>query len=818
MAAPIFISYRRAEPNDLFAPLKRHLFDTYEKEDIYIDVEMRAGEEWTPQLEYALNGCGLMFAVIGPNWTPERLGAEDDWVRRELLKARHRGIPVVPLLLGGVDAPEVESLPRDLRWLFDPQAVSVDDPNDLTQLRRVDECVWRILPAEQTPRLLAHPLPARSRFPFSSNAAFSDREEEMKNLAGMIFSPPAANCGCFLIHGIGGVGKTQLAVEFTYRYARYFDEIFWLQLDDPARFWFELAACARAAELPLYSDRVEDQVQQLLFDWRSRPSVSRLLVLDNLEDPEFLRETILPVLRGLSLKVLITSRRPRWPNDLIPRHASIELSSFRLADSRHYMTRALHGNLHLDDLRPLDELADTLGHLPLALTLAVQYLLHHPTLTIEEYQHRLDETSLSHRSLDGWVSEMGSPTAHDLSMIRSFQLSETIIADFDTLDLFHAAAWCAPNQPIPLELLIETSRFFHPEDTEDALARLENAGLLRVEHAGAVLHPLLSRFGQIQDAGQLALRQMSAALASVTKAAIDANAPRQFAPLLPHLERVCRAADEIELENVSVLWNNLAYHYHDLAQHELALDAYQRALAADQRQYGAKHPEVASDLSNLSTLYLDMGEAEEAHETARRALRMDQKLLDKHDPQLATDYNSLGAALVALEKLKPAQRAFRSALNIDRDAFGGSHPLAARDLSNLASVSQRMGKLDEAIKHYETALLILEGIHGEPHPLVATIFNNLGDLWAAHGDLAIAWDFFERALQMDRHRYGEQHPLVALRLNNLGGCRLRAGEPARAADYFHQALVMAEEFLPADHPQVRLYRQNLLDAEEQLAE
>ncbi|MCP4655162.1 MAG: hypothetical protein GY856_07055, partial [bacterium] len=160
------------------------------------------------------------------------------------------------------------------------------------------------------------------------------------------------------IQGLGGVGKTQLAVEFAYRYGRYFAGVHWLNAAEPGGLSAEVAACGAAMRLPGWPDELPAQVACTLEAWRR--GGRRLVVLDNLEDVAAAREW-LGRLGGA--RVLLTARRADWPRDIGLR--ALRLDVFSLDESQAFLREYLDESRATDD--EVEALAERLGHLPLAL-------------------------------------------------------------------------------------------------------------------------------------------------------------------------------------------------------------------------------------------------------------------------------------------------------------------------------------------------------------------------------------------------------------------------------------------------------------------
>ena len=148
--------------------------------------------------------------------------------------------------------------------------------------------------------------PPGSRLPFPRYAHFTGRQPDLLALAEKLFYGSPLSRPALVISAMGGMGKSQLAVELAYRYGRFLDGVHWINA--AADISAEIAACGQAMQLEYWPEKLPDQVAATLKAWQEgkRSGDLRLLVLDNLEEPETLGEW-LPQLSGLRL--LATSRR-----------------------------------------------------------------------------------------------------------------------------------------------------------------------------------------------------------------------------------------------------------------------------------------------------------------------------------------------------------------------------------------------------------------------------------------------------------------------------------------------------------------------------
>jgi tetratricopeptide (TPR) repeat protein len=616
---------------------------------------------------------------------------------------------------------------------------------------------------------------------------------------------------------MGGVGKTQLAVEFAHRYGRFFHGVHWINAAEPETIEAEVAACGRGMGLQPWPEQLPDQVSVTLAAWqRNGP---RLLILDNLEDVATARAW-LGRLSGGPLRVLLTARLADWPGDL--GLAALRLETFSPPESRALLEKTSEVS---ETSEVWDVLAERLGHLPLALDLAGRYLKRHPRKRVAEYVEELDEV-LAHRSMRRWREDLGNPTGHDLDLMATFALSWEEVEDPAAQRLFQMAGYCAPNEPIPCDLL-ERAADLNQDACDEALLALTGLGLLTRppssggegdvgEEVGVIIHPLLAEYARTlssldideREAGE-DLAVLADALATMTYEANETGLPERFLPLRPHVRAVAGWAEEAGLEDAGALWNNLGCHLDMVADYAGAQAAYERALRISEKALGPEHPNVATLHNNLGSVLKDQGDLAGAQVAYERALRIDEAVYGSDHPAVATDVNNLGLVLRAQGDLEGAEAAFERALRIWQEAYGDEHPQVATAHNNLGSVLKAQGDLAGARAAFEQALRIDEAVYGSDHPAVARDVNNLGSVLQAQGDLAGAREAFERALRIDEAVYGPDHPEVATDVNNLGSVLRDQGDLAGAQAAFERALRIFEKFLPADHPHIEIVRWHL---------
>jgi len=672
------------------------------------------------------------------------------------------------------------------------------------------------LPLDRVPDVA--PLPPGSRMPLRANPLFVGRADDLMALAAALkrgattaISPIAAATG------LGGIGKTQLASEFVHRYGQYFaGGVCWLSFADARAITAEVAACGGplGMDLPGFDDlKLDEQLARVRQEWlRDQP---RLLVFDNCEDPALLTEWQ-PTSGGC--RVLLTSRRSHWERALDV-HA-LPLGVLRRPESIALLHK-FRPDLPIDD-SDLAAIAEALGDLPLALHLAGSFL--------ETYQHERfgtpaaylaqlhTSTPLVHPSLQG-AGAISSPTAHDLHVARTFELSYGRLDATDATDdlarkLLARATHFAAGIAIPRDLLAATLELGDDDaaalQAAQAIQRLLALGLLeQAEEGGLRLHPLLALFARAAATNAGVQAAVERTLLERANELNNAGYPAALLALQPHLRRVTDAALARADEHAADLCNELGSHLHTIGDYAAARSYFERALAIREQVLGPEHPATATSLSNLGVLLQDQGDYAAARPYYERALAIREQVLGPEHPATSISVNTLGYLLQAQGDYEAARPYFERALAIREQVLGANHPYTATSLNNLGMLLDSQGDYAAARPYLERALAIREQVLGPEHPATAFSLNNLGALLQAQGDYAAARPYLERALAIREQVLGATHPDTAFSLNNLGVLLDAQGDYAAARPYYERALAIYEQVLGTEHPDTARSLNNL---------
>ena len=646
-------------------------------------------------------------------------------------------------------------------------------------------------------------LPAGSRVVHRYNRFFVGREEELLELARLLQRGETAAIGEVAgITGLGGVGKSQLAVALVYRYGRFFPGgVFWVSMANPDAIETEIALCGGLQGMNLRPDFVElplpDQVTLVQREWLK--PVARLLIFDNCEEERLLEE-FRPKAGGC--RVMVTSRRGNWLRGTgvqmvalatLPRGESVALLQKHVPDAA---------------AADLDSIAQELGDLPLALHLAGSYLeTYQEAVTPDSYLEQLQEKGLlNHPSLQGKGANY-SPTQHELHVWRTFAVSYAGLNVNHTMHrlakgMLACAAWLALGEPIPVWLLDKVSEhvgeYASRENTNEgeeqalkeeevklqlveARRKLIGLGLLMRDGEETVtMHRLVGVYVQGLEGTDRVLNAVEdVILGEATRINEEQRTPEPLVGWRGHLQVVTARAGERGDEQGAALGNALGHHLWLAGDYRGARPLLERALRVREQVLGVEHPDTAMSLNNLGQLLKDMGELVDARPLLERALRIREQVLGAEHPHTAQSLNNLGGLLKSMGDLAGARPLLERALAINEQVLGAEHPDTATSLNNLGLLLKDMRNRVRARLLLERALRIREQVLGAEHPDTAMSLNNLAGLLQDMGDLAGARPLYEQALRIREQVLGKHHPYTKITQKNLEGLKRAVGKKAR---------------------------------------
>ncbi|WP_295453345.1 tetratricopeptide repeat protein [uncultured Thiodictyon sp.] len=618
-----------------------------------------------------------------------------------------------------------------------------------------------------------------------------------------------------------GLGKTQTAVEYAYRYRdQYPNGVIWLSADGDLE--------AQLADLAVKAGWIAPESERRyvleITRHRLRSVADCLIVFDNVQDPAALRD-YLPE-PATTTQILITSHtgQPQFTAVVIDRLDPAAALRLLIQTAG----RAPDGDAELTAAR---EIARTLDGLPLALELAGAQLAH-GAMRFQDSLQRLRQDS-GHGAVLDCVLRIGMEGCAKQPLLPA------------VLDVL---AWSAPA-PMGRDLLVA---MVGAADGAELTAALELGTQLAILRPvpGTDRYALHRRVAQsrreqapIADRPDWAAQQCARIIAWFSPLLDDPQQLPRFEAELDHLrewhkhavqcaptlatrlswlgiyvplqrgqpEEVRRLLEQGLAEHkqhgcddqalLACLHHDLAFALDALGESKRAQQEVQQALTLRRGLYGDEHPDTARSLANCAH-YADMlGDPLRALELTEQSLAIRRALHGERHPDTAVSLSNIATYTYNLGNQQHALDMASQALAIHRDLYGDNHPATAASLASVAYFTNALGEPQRALELAGEALTIHRSLFGDRHPDTAISLNTMATYLSAQGEQQHALDLAQQGLAIYHELFGLRHPATARGLQTTAGYLLKLGKTNEAYSQAQAAYDLFRQLLGAKHPQ-----------------
>jgi len=617
--------------------------------------------------------------------------------------------------------------------------------------------------------------------PYTQNPFFTGREHLLQQLhANLTGNKAAVLTQPQAISGLGGIGKTQTAVEYAYRHRDDYHYILWVNAD--TRDTIITSFLQLATLLKLTEREAQDQNIMIaaIKGWFTAHD-GWLVIFDNADDLPIVEDFLPSGGRG---RLLITTRAHApgaLANSLAVEQMDIQEAMLLLLRR----AKVVQPDEQFEPVSPADRataeaIARELDGLPLALDQAGAYIEETQcSLTSYLNQYRKRQTALLKRR-GGTGKQHPEPIATTWSLsFEQVEKSSAVAAD-----LLRFLSFLAP-EAIPEQLIIKGASKLNPNlqplaDDEsllnEAIAALARYSLVKRKREDSTLtvHRLVQTVVKNSLDEQTQRQWAEYAVRAVNEALPDVQDYRNW-PLcqqfLPHAQTCTVLIDQwlFVFSEAGRLCNQVGLYLWDHAQYVEAETFYRRAISIGEKTLGPEHPNLATALNNLASVYDDQGKYEEAELLLQRAITIGEKTLGPEHPGLAIRLNNLAELYRKQRKYEEAELLLQRAIAIGEKPLGLEHPNLAIALNNLSNLYQDQGKYEEAEPLLQRAFTITEKTLGSEHPSLAIRLNNLANLYQNQGKYTEAELMFQRAIAIFEKVFGSAHPsTITARENYVG--------------------------------------------------
>jgi hypothetical protein len=631
-------------------------------------------------------------------------------------------------------------------------------------------------------------------------AALAAREDLLAGLHATLSQGPNDSPQLVVLHGMGGIGKTSVAVEYAYRHQAAMAVAWQFPAEDPVVLAGEFARLAAVLGAAGALDR-QDPVA--VVHARLAGSASPwLLVFDNAPDEVAVRRFLPPAGGG---RVLITSQSSLWP-----RGQGMQVRVLNPEQAAEFlMTRT--GST---DLRSASGLAGQLGGLPLALEQAAAYVLASGA-SLAEYLGQFRERR-------GELLSRGEPAGYDKTVATTWSLAFTRLEQQApaATSLLRLLACCAP-EPVPLTHLLKppmppdipavvagdlSALIGDPLAVWDAVAALGRYSLVTPSGDGLVtMHRLVQAVTVDQMPADLALAWASAAGRLIDAALPDDAVTPDCLPVLrsvlPHAQVVLPDDSEGMLRMASTLGRSGGY--------RAARDLCYKIVQARERVLGAEHRGTVTARHDLAHWTGFAGDPAAARDQFADLLPISRRVYGAEDRHTLTTWHSLGYWTGESGDTASARDMLAELVPVRRQVFGPDDPDSLNDRHDLACLTGEAGQPEAARDQLAVLLADMKRLLRPEHQDILTARHDLACWTWKAGDGSAARDQLAALLpDMERWR-GPEHPDTLLARHDLACWTGRAGDAVAARDQLAGLIPYMQRVLGPEHPKTLIASDSL---------
>ncbi|WP_330466748.1 FxSxx-COOH system tetratricopeptide repeat protein [Streptomyces longwoodensis] len=763
---------------------------------VILDVwDWRTGDNLIQRMDEALKRADAVIALFSASYFEDERWTTEEWTAAVAHRDRLIALALEPLTTNDLPRILAAKLRKNLHGLNETAALSAlreavnggSRPTAAPPFPGTPETVPLSKAGQSKPRLPGSTGQPRVWNVRRRNPDFAGRETEMAHLRESLVegnkSVPR------VLHGMGGVGKSQLVLEYAHRFASQYDLVWWIDAEQPSEIPVRYSELADRLGIAKPDAGAEANARALLshLDLRER----WLLILDNAEDPA----QIEPWLAQGPGHTLITSRNPHW----VGTARTTPLNVFTRTDSLTYLQSRVDG---MND-EQADSLAADLGDLPLALAQAAGVIAN-GGMSLDLYQRLLASNTTQ-------ILEKGGAPGYPAPVAATVTIAVNRLTDRhpDAVALLHMVALLGP-EPIRNSWL-ETVRprlTTIPGSSEDpmwlheALSPLSRYGLARIESESFQIH----RLTQAVLRDRLLPDQVRAihSDAATLLAAANPGDPQSpglwpgWAALTPHLTTHHLAATEQPELRPTLL--DAAHYLIRSGQTRTARDLTAAAYTAWATSLGQDDPDTLTAAQFLGHATNDLGEYAEGRRIIEDTLARRRRSLGDDHPDTLQSANDLSASLHNLGEYAEARRMDEDTLARRRRIFGDDHPDTIHSAQNLAATLHSLGEYAEARRIKEDTLARRRRIFGDDHPVTLHSAHSLSATLHDLGEYAEARRMDEDTLARRRRIFGDDHPDTIHSAHSLAATLHDLGEYAEARRIKEDTLARRRRIFGDDHP------------------
>ncbi|KAL4990721.1 hypothetical protein BDW68DRAFT_174718 [Aspergillus falconensis] len=651
--------------------------------------------------------------------------------------------------------------------------------------------------------------------PFGRNPCFVGRQDEIQELEKLILMPGGPRK--LAINGLGGVGKTQVALELAYRMQ---DRdatcsIFWIPCTSHEAVEQAYMAIAQMVGI---QDVKPAEVKERIKAYFSHKDGKWLLIFDNADDIEMWTKgsNNTPPLKDFlpfnnQGHIIFTSRNRELAVDLASPFV-VPIGELDEKTGMEFLEKLLLKDLH-DDSPAAITLLEELTFLPLAITQAAAYITA-KGITVSCYLMLLKEQEADVVELlskdfgdERRYKDVQNPVAKTwLISFYQVQKQDQLAAEYLSLMA------CFNPRNIPQTLLPQPGSRLK---MIDALGLLSAYSFITIQPGNRfiTLHRL------VHLATRNWMRNKEQFPAYISKAAdqlseIFPNSHHTNRQLwreyLPHALSLLseREVREQRGQYIKCMQNVGNCLYSDGRYNE-AEKLFEQVIMTWKQVLGPEHPSTLTSMANLASIYWNQGRWKEAEELGVQVLETQKQVLGPDDPDILTSMANLALTYENQGRWNEAEELFMQVIATWKQVLGPEHPSTLASMTNLASIYRKRGQWKKAEELLVQVIVIWKQVQGPEHPDTLTTMANLASIYRDQGRQKEAEELEVQVMETRKRVLGPEHPDTLTSMANLASIYQNQGQWKKAEELFMQVIATWKQVLGPEHPDTLTSMANL---------
>jgi len=756
--------------------------------------DIKPGQNFLLEMDKAIKNCDRVISILSEAYL-QSFYADEEWTA---FLAQKRYANIIPV--------RIEELKPDGLWA---SRVYIDiagkDKPNAEKILLKGLAHLKNAPLTETIRTASLPetVKINSNFP-KWNRYFTGRDVELYKIHQTL-----NNNESLAIIGLGGVGKSQIAIEYAYRYASEYQYIWWVNAETGENTFTSYQDFAFKNEIISKDTKETEIIIEAVCNWMQQHD-NWLFIFDNIEDEKSLQRYLPPQTCGKQ-HILTTSRNTRFLH-----FSTIDIGVFTEPEACEFIER--YTKKQSDE--HFRELAKKMGYLPLALSQTGAYM----KINKSNYKNYLELYNTYHLNL------LTDDDPDRKTIATTWQISFDKINNKAPKQLLNLCAFFAPDN-IYKQWFQDASEVLSDELQElrgvlpdnlkynKIIAELTQYSLVSRNEEGALsLHRL------VQDVIRDSLKEEQSKWRNYCVDIMNelvyydfptAESRTLFSILATHIESIINGiSDEDTTKEISELYYFLGCGFYHLADYSQALKWFDKALFTNKKILGEEHSDTMYVYTFISKVYYEKGDLEKTLEYLKKALIICEKILGEKHSNAATIYNDIARVYSAQGNYEKAMKYYKKALTIYEKILGTEDPFTAITYNNIAMIYKCKENYCNALKYSKKALRISKNVLDKEHPNTAISYSSIASIYSAKGDFNRALDYHEKALAIREKVLSKEHPDTAITYNNIAMVYDNKGNYDCALEWYLKSLPIVIKILGFEHPNVKFVLNNMIAAYE----